>query len=86
MGEKALSVVVWAKEGCRYCEEVKQFLEEKGIRYQTVDVTNHDKLRDILEIKYGIRHVPIVEIGRGDVYEGITQIGITNLEKALSTH
>ncbi|TKH07395.1 glutaredoxin [Peribacillus simplex] len=82
MGE-ALNVVVWSKQGCHYCEEVKQYLKEKDIAYQTVDVTDHDERRDILEIKYGVRYVPIIEIGRGNVYESVTEIGIPYLEKVL---
>ena len=82
MGE-ALNVVVWSKQGCHYCEEVKQYLKEKDIAYQTVDVTDHDERRDILEIKYGVRYVPIIEIGRGNVYESVTEIGIHSLEKVL---
>lgn len=81
--EEALSVVVWSKQGCHYCEEVKQYLKEKEIAYQTVDVTNHDERRDILEIKYGVRYVPIIEIGRGNVYESVTEMGIPYLEEVL---
>jgi glutaredoxin 3 len=80
---KELSVVVWAKEGCHYCAEVKHYLQEKGIEYKTVDVTNDDERRDILDIKYGVRYVPVVEIGQGEVYEGVTKVGIEHLEKAL---
>lgn len=25
----SLNIIVWSKEGCHYCEEVKQFLDEK---------------------------------------------------------
>lgn len=82
---KALSVVVWSKEGCHYCAEVKDYLEENNIEYRTVDVTNHDEFRDILEIKYGVRHVPVVEIGQGEVYKGVTEVGIHHLEEALKT-
>ena len=80
---KELSVVLWAKDGCHYCAEVKQYLEEKRIEYKTVDVTNHDERRDILEIKYGVRHVPVVEIGHGEVYEGVTKVGIEHLGRVL---
>ncbi|MFD0829385.1 glutaredoxin family protein [Neobacillus sp. M.A.Huq-85] len=80
---KELSVVVWAKEGCYYCGEVKQYLQDKGIKYKTIDVTNHDERRDILEIKYGVRHVPVVEVGQNEVYEGVTKVGIEHLEKVL---
>ncbi|MBT2654730.1 glutaredoxin family protein [Bacillus sp. ISL-18] len=80
---KELSVVVWAKEGCHYCREVKQYLDDKEIKYKTIDVTHHDESRDILEIKYGVRHVPVVEIGQGEVYEGVTKVGIEHLEEVL---
>lgn len=81
---KELSVVVWAKEGCSYCADVKQYLKNKGIEYKTIDVTNRDEYRDILEVKYGVRHVPVVEIGQGGVYEGVTKVGIEHLEAALA--
>ena len=80
---REFSVVVWVKEGCHYCGEVKQYLENKGVKYETIDVTNHDERRDILEVKYGVRHVPVVEIGQGEVYEGVTKVGIEHLEKVL---
>jgi glutaredoxin len=80
---KEFSVVVWSKEGCHYCGEVKQYLQEQGIKYETIDVTHHDERRDILEVKYGVRHVPVVEIGQGEVYEGVTKVGIDHLEKVL---
>ena len=83
---KDVSVVVWAKEGCSYCGEVKQYLQDKGINYETIDVTHHDERRDILEIKYGVRHVPVVEIGQGEVYEGVTQVGIEHLDKVLEKY
>ncbi|MBA9026416.1 MULTISPECIES: glutaredoxin family protein [Bacillaceae] len=82
--EKDLSVIVWSKEGCHYCEEVKQYLNKREIKYQTVDVTNHDERRDILEVKYGVRHVPIVEVGNGPVYIGVTELGLEHLEIVLN--
>ncbi|MCZ2260156.1 glutaredoxin family protein [Sporosarcina sp. G11-34] len=80
---KELSVVVWSKEGCSYCEEVKEYLTEQNIAYQTVDVTNHDEFRDILDVKYGIRHVPVVEIGKGEVYKGVTEVGLEHVKAVL---
>ncbi|MDQ0972135.1 glutaredoxin 3 [Neobacillus niacini] len=80
---KEISIVVWAKVGCHYCSEVKQYLTEKGYKYETIDVTHYDERRDILEVKYGVRHVPVVEIGQGELYEGVTKVGIDHLEKVL---
>lgn len=76
-------VIVWSKDGCSYCEEVKTYLQQKQIEYRVVDVTNNDSYRDILDIKYGIRYVPVVEIGQNNSYVGVTELGIEHLEKAL---
>lgn len=78
-----LSVVVWSKNGCHYCSEVKKYLEDKNIQYQSIDITDHDEFRDVLEVKYGVRHVPVVEIGNGHVYEGVTEVGLVYLVQAL---
>ncbi|MEI4769106.1 glutaredoxin family protein [Psychrobacillus sp. FJAT-51614] len=78
-----VSVVVWSKEGCSYCNEVKEYLMEQNIAYKTVDVKDHDEFRDILDTKYGVRHVPVVEIGEGGVYKGVTEVGLEHLKAAL---
>ena len=80
---QSLSIIVWSKQGCHYCAEVKEYLEANNLAYQTVDVTENDDRRDILEIKYGVRYVPVVEIGKDNVYEGVVELGIEHLEKAL---
>ncbi|MDI3257903.1 MAG: glutaredoxin family protein [Kyrpidia sp.] len=55
-------IVLWSREGCHACGRVKAFLQEKGYTYANIDVAERDHLRDILEAKYGIRHVPVVEV------------------------
>jgi glutaredoxin len=80
------SIVVWSKQGCSYCDEVKTFLEDNGLDYKTIDITENEDRRDVLEAKYGVRHVPIVEIGQGNVYEAVTEVGIGHLEKVLAKH
>ncbi|WP_269919530.1 glutaredoxin family protein [Caldifermentibacillus hisashii] len=82
---KQLDVVVWSKEGCSYCAEVKGYLKENNIEYKTIDVTNHDEFRDILDTKYGVRHVPVVEIGKNGTYTGVTEVGLEHLKNALAT-
>lgn len=83
--EKQQSIIVWSKEGCSYCNEVKTYLEENNLTYETIDVTENDDRRDILEAKYGVRHVPVVEIGEGNVYKAVTEVGIEHVEKALAS-
>lgn len=86
MATQDFNVVVWSKQGCSYCTEVKNYLEDKGISYKEVDVTEHDDRRDILDFKYGIRHVPVVEIGKGNQYEAITELGVEHIEEALKNY
>lgn len=81
-----LNIVVWSKKGCSYCEEVKNYLNETGFPFQNIDVSEKEELRDILQVKYGVRHVPVVEIGRTNQYQGITEIGIEHLDLALANH
>ncbi|WP_370876267.1 glutaredoxin family protein [Neobacillus ginsengisoli] len=64
-------IIIWSKKACPNCEEVKNYLSEAGYKYTSIDVENKDYLRDVLETKYGIRHVPVIEVGSEQVYEAI---------------
>jgi glutaredoxin len=70
MADKKL--ILWNRAGCQACQALKSQLAEHGIAYVSIDVEGKDVLRDVLEAKYGIRHVPVAEIGAGDVYEAVT--------------
>lgn len=78
-----VTVLLWAKNGCSYCEDVKEFFAEKKMDYKVIDVTEHDNRRDILEAKYGVRYVPVIEIGKDGQYTGVTELGLKALEKEL---
>ena len=80
---KSLNIIVWSKQGCSYCAEVKAYLEKEGLPYKTVDVTEHDEFRDTLDVKYSVRYVPVVEIGINNTFKGITELGIEHLQKAI---
>ena len=78
-----VNVLLWAKDGCSYCQDVKDFFAEKQIGYKVIDITEHDDRRDILEEKYGVRYVPVIEIGKDGKYTGVTELGLAALEKEL---
>ena len=78
-----VNVLLWAKDGCSYCQVVKDFFAEKQIEYKVIDITEHDDRRDILEEKYGVRYVPVIEIGKDGNYTGVTELGLEALEKEL---
>lgn len=81
MANKA--IIVWSKVGCSYCKDVKDYLQQQNLAYKEIDVTEHDEFRDILDVKYGVRHVPVVEIGDENNYQAITEVGLEFLKKAL---
>ncbi|MFF2175058.1 glutaredoxin family protein [Lysinibacillus sp. NPDC058147] len=81
---KNIDVIVWSKQGCSYCDEVKTYLQQQDISYKTVDVTHNDAFRDILETKYGVLYVPVVEIGSNGVFKAVTEIGLEHLKAALA--
>ena len=79
-------VVVWSKDGCSYCEQVKSYLTENNFEYSTIDVTENDSLRDVLEVKYGIRYVPVVEVSDGESsdYKAVFKVDLEALKEALA--
>ncbi len=56
-----------------------------NIAFENISVDGNDTLRDVLEVKYGIRHVPVVEVGTGDgsSYAGWTNLKLDELETLL---
>ncbi|MBJ6363730.1 glutaredoxin family protein [Paenibacillus sp. GCM10012307] len=78
-------VVLWSKTGCHYCAGVKDLLSNHNIAYENISVDGNDVLRDVLEVKYGVRHVPVVEVGSADgsSYVGWTNLNLEELETLL---
>lgn len=81
--DKHVTLVLWSREGCEACRKTKAYLQEKGYAYSNVDVGGKEELRDILEMKYGIRHVPVIEVGRNQTFEAILDSDFTRLEALL---
>ncbi len=76
-------VIVYSTASCHYCHLLKDYLTEKGIAFDTVDVgVDMDGRRAALE-KSGQLGVPVTDIG-GDIVVGFDQervdqlLGITN--------
>ncbi len=78
-------IVVWSKTGCHFCQEIKTYLETNGHTYTNLEVAGHDELRDILDAKYGIRHVPVVEVGQGATYTALLEPDLEKLQHLLNS-
>ncbi|WP_342552639.1 glutaredoxin family protein [Paenibacillus sp. FSL R7-0652] len=77
-------VVLWSKAGCHFCAQVKAFLAEQNQPFENIEVQGNDVLRDVLEAKYGIRHVPVIEVGRDGKYEALLEPDLGKLAALLT--
>jgi glutaredoxin 3 len=60
---------VFSTPTCPYCHTLKAFLDEKGFKFEDIDVSADEKARDEMVDKTGQMGVPVVEIG-GEIIIG----------------
>jgi len=61
-GNKMKKVIVYSTQSCPYCHMVKDFLKEKGIDFEDVDVSvDHKRAEEMIE-KSGQMGVPVIDI------------------------
>jgi glutaredoxin 3 len=63
---EALSLIIYTKPGCPYCQKAREHYDQRGIIYDDRNAQdNHDYQREMLSITKGDPTVPvIVEDGR----------------------
>lgn len=84
MSSTSKKVVLWSKTGCHFCGEVKAFLTACNQSFENIEVQGNDVLRDVLEAKYGIRHVPVIEVGGDGKYEALLEPDLEKLAELLA--
>lgn len=73
-------VKVYSTPTCPYCNMAKEFLKEKGVEFEEIDVSeNEEKAREMVQ-KSGQMGVPVLEIGE----EVIIGFDKGKIEAALS--
>ncbi|GEC87864.1 glutaredoxin family protein [Brevibacillus brevis] len=77
-------VIVWGRSGYSFCTDVKAVLQANQHPFEWIDVEGKDVLRDVLELKYGTRLVPVVEFGGDGKYEALLHTELDRLESRLS--
>ena len=55
-------VIVYTLNYCPYCTWVKQLLTERGVKFQEIDITDNDELREEVKQKSGRITAPQVFI------------------------
>ena len=53
---------IYSTPTCQHCGEVKEFLKEKGVEYEEIDVSADSAAKDDLVKRSGKRAVPQIEI------------------------
>jgi len=74
----AQKVIVYSTDFCPYCVTLKNFLKDKGVEFEDVNVgQNKEAAREMIE-KSGQSGVPVMEID-GEMVVGFDRDKITNL-------
>lgn len=71
-------VYVYSTVTCPYCVTLKQFLKEKEIEFEDIDVAEDKKARDEMIEKSGQMGVPVVDID-GEIIIGFNKEKIFQL-------
>jgi glutaredoxin 3 len=61
-------VRIYTTSSCGYCERAKALLQDKGVAYEEIDVTEDDDAREkLVELSGGLRTVPQIWVGDAHV-------------------
>lgn len=82
------TIVLWAKEGCHYCQTLKEYFAKEKLAYRVVDVTHQDAFRSILQTKYDVGYVPVVEIAKPNSaqFTGVTSLELADVIAEIEAH
>jgi len=71
-------VKLYTTPTCPYCYTLKAFLEERGVKYEEIDVSQNEKAREEMVEKSGQAGVPVVDIN-GQIVVGFDRERIMEL-------
>jgi glutaredoxin len=77
-------LTVWTSQYCVHCHHTLKLLDEKGVKYHNVDVTNEPGKS--LSLEHGVSRVPFLELRRAGeiVAEHLGQPSATELQELLA--
>ena len=61
-------ITIYKTKSCAYCPMVMKFLDKKGIKYDTVDVTDDMKTRQMVITNSGAMTVPVTVKGDWEAF------------------
>lgn len=72
------NIKVYSTPSCPYCHTLKAFLDEKGFKYEDIDVATDEKAREEMIKESGQMGVPVTDID-GQVIVGFDRQKISQL-------
>jgi len=71
-------VVVYSTPTCTYCNQIKKYFDEKGVKYRDIDVSKDQKAAEAMVKRSGQQGVPQTDIN-GQIVIGFDRIKINKL-------
>lgn len=72
------NIKVFSTPSCPYCHTLKAFLDEKGFKYEDIDVATDEKVREEMIKESGQMGVPVTDID-GQIIVGFDRQKISQL-------
>jgi len=72
------NVKVYSTPTCSFCIRLKKFLDDNGVNYENIDVTESDSALDQMQEVSGQMGVPVVDI-EGEIIVGFDKDRISEL-------
>ncbi|MCF6276454.1 MAG: glutaredoxin family protein [Candidatus Magasanikbacteria bacterium] len=77
-----MKVLVYSTPTCPYCHKAKDYLKEKGVEFEDINVAEDSEKAEEMQKKSGQLGVPVLDIG-GEILVGFDKTQIDEaLEKA----
>ena len=75
-------IQIYTTDFCGFCAAAKRLLDERGVPYDEVDLSNNATLRGEVSDQYGWTTVPIV-LGNGELIGGFTELAALDKSQGL---
>jgi glutaredoxin-like YruB-family protein len=62
--EKREKVKVYSTPGCAFCKRVKDFLREKNVEFEDINVAGNEEAKEMIADRTGQLSVPVTQIGK----------------------
>jgi len=73
-----MTVKVYTTPMCPYCYTLKEFLKERNIEFEDIDISKDEKVKDEIIKRSGAIGAPIIEIN-GEIVVGFDRAKIVKL-------